>query len=183
VMAYPRHRSADDVFNEFGRLMFVLIPLCACLPFAWVLNPPWRTYWINEFLRSDSRQQQIRTTGFALAVSSLVGSSLLIVIPFLAIWIATGVCPATREFQGAIAISFCGMPLFFALGAGNWPRFRAYLSLVVVVLLYAAVVWTPMLSPNSVSTVGIAARAIFLVIAGTGLAAAAYRSWLERDLA
>ncbi len=183
LMAYSGKTSQGNVFIEFGGLMFFLIPLCACLPFAWVVNPPWRTYWINEFLRPYSRRQHVGTTGFALAVSSLVGSCLLMGIPFLAIWIATGVCPATRETLCAVAISFCGSPLFVALCAANWPAFRGFLCLALVVIVYAAMVWTPLRDPHSVSNVGVAIRAIVLVVSGAGLTTAAYRSWLDRDIA
>jgi hypothetical protein len=176
--AYPRGTSQSVDFM----LLYFLIPLCACLPFAWVLSPPWRTYWIGEFLRPYSRRQQVLTTGFVLAAASLVGSCLLIAIPFLTIWIGTGVCPATRETQGAIAMSLCGAPLFFALAAANWPPVRAFLSVIPILIVYAAVIWTPLLNPHSVSNVGMTTRAIILAIIGAGLTSAAYRSWLDRDI-
>jgi len=180
VMAYSDKTSQDDVL---GRLMFFLIPLCACFPVAWVANPPWRVYWINEFLRPYSRRKHVGTAGFALAVSSLVGSCLLMAIPFLAIWIATGICPVTRETLCAIAIALCGSPLFFALCAANWPAFRGFLCLALVLIVYATAVWTPLCNPHGVSNEGVAIRAIVLVVSGAGLTMAAYRSWLDRDVA
>ena len=182
LMAYQNETAKNQPAPAFGSLIYILLPFCACLPFAWVLNPPWRTYWINEFLRPYSRRQHVGAAGFALAVASLVGSCLFVAIPFIALWIVTGVCPATRETLCAVALSLCGAPLFFALCAANWPPFRACVSLVLVLTVYAVVIWKPMLDLHSVSNVGFATRAIGLMVFGGGLTVGAYRSWLNHDI-
>lgn len=181
LMSFTTVRSGN--FVEFPPLTFIiLIPACAIIPPVWVLSPPQRTCWISEFLRPYTRQQLLRAAALALAISTLVGVFGLLGIPLIAIGIANGVFPMTRPTFRALAFAFSGAVSFFALGIGNWRAPRAKLLLILVVIVYTVAVWTPLVEPIRVSNLEVASRVLGLLLLGSGITVAAYRSWLNRDV-
>jgi hypothetical protein len=182
VMSLIQAKFIHKPFELHRSVFIIFVPLCACLPIAWVLSPPTRRYWINEFLRPYSRQQLVQAAGVAVALSALVGGSILVGIPLAAAWIMSGACPVTEAELSTLALALSGALSFFALCGANWRAPRSYLLLILVVIVYTVAVWTPVLEPNRVSHLEVTIRALGLLILGTGITAAAYRSWLNRDV-